>query len=405
DGSVSRRHLQVTYTAQFIEVRDLDSKNGTFFRGARVTKVHVGAGSLFTVGRTTILLLEPQPAMKADEILPDSQFEGLLVGRSEPMLQLYATLRRVARSEATVLITGESGTGKELIARALHVLSPRRDHPFRVVDLAATTGSLLESELFGHKKGSFTGAIENRSGAFIDAHHGTVFLDEIGELDAVLQPRLLRAVERREIKPIGEARYRTVDVRILAATNRDLAAEVEQSKFRADLFHRLAVVVIQVPPLRERTDDIPLLVEYFLSQMSTGDDRPEVAYSTMQMLVDQPWPGNVRQLRNSIERAYALSSGGTDINELLTRQHLDEMTSSSDQATMRPQAANEVGFSVDANVPFKEAKNAIVGEWERKYLAILMKKYNGNISLAARRSGIARVHLHRLLKKHDLEVD
>ena len=401
DEAVSRRHLQLTYTPQFVEVRDLNSKNGTFFRGAKITKIQVGVGSLFVIGRTTLLLVEPERAQSVNDVPLDSQLDGI-VGRSDAMRRLFATIRQVARSEATVLIYGESGTGKELVAQAIHGMSPRCDRAFRVVDLAAACGSLLESELFGHIKGAFTGALESRPGVLAEAQGGTVFFDEIGELDAALQPRLLRMVERREIKPVGDIHYQQIDVRILAASNRDLQQEVDRRTFRADLFHRLAVMMISVPPLRERVDDIPLLVEYFLNELG-GPEHPEITYNTMQMLVDHPWPGNVRQLRNSVERAWALTARGASFDETLAGLHLREVASSAEYQAINPGENNDLGVDIDPAVPFKEAKNAIIAEWERKYLSILMKKYRGNVSLAARRSGIARVHLHRLLKKHELE--
>jgi DNA-binding NtrC family response regulator len=255
--------------------------------------------------------------------------------------------------------------------------------------------SLLESELFGHVRGAFTGAERDRDGAFSRAHGGSIFLDEIGDLDLDLQPRLLRAIERRHVKPVGASDYRTVDVRVIAATNRDLGAEVRAGRFRADLLHRLEVVKIELPPLRRRRDDVPLPVERFLARApgpAGGPAPPRFSPATMAALAAHDWPGNVRQLRNVIERALALAPDPAAVDpELLGL------------TPAAPAGAPEPGPGpAEAALPFKEAKGRLVEAWEREYLARLLADVAGNVSEAARRAGLSRMHLHDLLRKHGL---
>jgi two-component system response regulator GlrR len=302
---------------------------------------------------------------------------GPLLGRSAAMRRVFDVVRRVAPSDATVLITGESGTGKEIAARALHELSRRAEQPFLVVDCGALPANLIESELYGHERGAFTGAVGSRAGAFEAAHGGTLFLDELGELPLDLQTRLLGVLERRVVQRLGSTQSRPVDVRVLAATNRDLRREVNRKSFREDLYFRLAVVTIEMPPLRARPEDIELYVEDFLR------DNPGVTIDaeTMKRLSEQPWPGNVRELRNVIERAVAL--GEVDVP---AAEH----------------ALPRVGGDIDVDVPFKVAKNALVDEFERSYVERLMQKHEGNITQAARAAEIDRVYLLRVLDKYGL---
>jgi DNA-binding NtrC family response regulator len=305
------------------------------------------------------------------------------------MRELFSLVERVARSDAPVLICGETGTGKELVAEAIHAASPRAAGPFVVCDLSAVRSTLLESELFGHRRGAFTSADHERSGAFARAHGGTIFLDEVGELGETAQPRLLRAIERREIKPVGGESFRSVDVRILAATNRDLDQEAKSGRFRSDLYHRLAVVRLVVPPLRERRDDIPLLAEHIVAEFAAAQGRPAplITGGAMELLREYEWPGNIRELRNVLQRGMSLAPSAPVLDWKLLRVD-------------RPAAKSGARPLGSEWKTFKEARDALLGEWEYEYLREVLERAEGNVSKAARFSGVARGHLYRLLKKH-----
>ncbi len=307
---------------------------------------------------------------------PD-RFGGLL-GTSAAMRELFALLERLAPSDVPVLLEGETGTGKELAAQAIHAASSRKSGPFVVCDLAGATRSLFESELFGHLRGAFTGADRDRAGAFAQAHGGTLFIDEVGELALDAQPRLLRALEQRQVKPLGASSYRDLDVRVIAATHRDLASEIQAGRFRADLFHRLAVVRVPLPPLRDRKEDIALLVTQFLAGSAI-----EVPSETLERLREHPWPGNVRELRNALDRARSLI-GPTQVlvPSLLGLPKTREFHPAPDG--------------------YRRAKQELIAQWEREYLRDLLDRSEGNVAQAARTGGMDRVHLHRLLKKHGL---
>jgi transcriptional regulator of acetoin/glycerol metabolism len=290
DDAVSRIHFEILVDESGHRLRDLGSTNGTFVDGFRAADIHLKPSCTITAGVTTIHF----ELLDAEADLPLSEGErfGPLVGRSAAMRNLFATLERVAATDTTVLIQGESGTGKELIAEAIHGASgSRADGPFVVFDCGAIAGTLLESELFGHEKGAFTGALSDRAGCLEEADGGTLFLDEIGELPIELQPKLLRAVERRELRRVGSNRTQKFDVRIIAATNRDLSAEVNRGSFRADLYYRLAVVRLEVPPLRARPEDIPVLVEHLLSAL-LGGNAAKVAW--VMESINQPCLGQIR---------------------------------------------------------------------------------------------------------------
>jgi transcriptional regulator with PAS, ATPase and Fis domain len=295
---------------------------------------------------------------------------------------VFAVLERVAAADSTVLIEGETGTGKEVAAESLHRESPRRDGPLIVVDCGAIPADLLESELFGHEKGAFTGAVVGREGAFEAASKGTIFLDEIGEIAPALQPKLLRVLERREVKRVGSNRYQPVDVRVLAATNRNLLAEVNEGRFRSDLYYRLAVVQVRLPTLRERAEDIPLLVEHILSSLGAAE-RPEAAQlRTREFLAElqqHAWPGNVRELRNYVERCLTLRESA-------------------------PLAAAPMdGAAVfDSTRPLREARESWTRTFERRYLQEVLDRAGGNVSAAARAAGVDRIHFYRLLWRHGI---
>ena len=393
DHSVSRRHLELSVLSDGVQIRDLGSTNGSFVAGARFECVQGAVGTTVRIGQTELLFAPDEGAgissggWSAEE-LPEKF--GNLSSANLAMRRVLALLERAAPTEVAVLVQGETGTGKELVAEAIHEASQRRRGPFIVCDLASLPRSLIESELFGHMRGAFTGAERDRQGAFAAADGGTLFLDEIGELELAAQPRLLRAIERRQVKPVGATAYATANVRVVAATNRDLLAEVKAGRFREDLYHRLAVMRVVLPPLRERREDIPQLVSGFLEQAAQASGRraPVIPPETMAALRAHDWPGNVRELRNVLERATTLAPDGGAVDARLLG--LDEPR------------ADVSGPPVDITFPFKEAKDRLVLAWEREYVAALLAKHEGNVSMAARSGGLDRVYLHRLLKKHGL---
>jgi two-component system response regulator GlrR len=303
-----------------------------------------------------------------------------LITRSSGMEDLLAQARRVAASDASVCIFGASGTGKELLARAIHRASPRAQAPFVAVNCGAIPEGLLESELFGHKKGSFTGAVADRRGLFQAAQGGTLFLDEIGDMPLPLQVKLLRALEERKVRPVGSHESHEIDVRVIAATHRKLEERIASGEFREDLYYRLNVVKLYIPTLAERREDIPLLANHFLSRLAERyrKGRLALAPEAMQLLVSAPWPGNVRQLLNVIEQAVALAPTEV-IPESLVRQALDVADS--------------------ALTPLDEARKA----FERDYLVRILKITGGNVTKAARLAGRNRTEFYRLLERHSLE--
>jgi two-component system nitrogen regulation response regulator GlnG len=383
DEAVSRRHLEVVVQDDRIEVRDLESKNGSYYLGARFQRIQVVVGAQITIGSTLLAILASRG--REEPLYPSDRF-GRLVGQSVVMRRLFAELERLSRTDASIVLSGETGTGKDLAAQAVHGASKRSERPFVVCDIAAISGHLIEAELFGHVQGAFTGADRDRAGAFELADGGTIFLDEIGELELALQPRLLRLLETSTVRRLGTGHYLSFDVRVVAATNRDLAAEVEAQRFRADLFHRLAVAQVRVPPLRERLDDIPLLVDAFLDDLARrGGRRLAVPRETVAALSAYHWPGNVRQLRNVLERAVALSPAG----ELLGADVLG--------IDVRPE---ETAPPPDPDVPFKDAKERLIEVWEREYVKNLLERCAGNVTQAARVAGLDRAHLYRILRKY-----
>ena len=312
-----------------------------------------------------------------------------IIGKSQSMKALIDMMAMIAPSEATVLITGESGTGKELIAKSIHHNSQRKDRPLVVVNCAAITETLLESELFGHEKGAFTGADRRREGRFMQADKGTIFLDEIGETSAAMQAKLLRVIQEREIQRVGGEDTLQVDVRILAATNRDLEDEVKNGKFREDLFYRLNVVILRIPPLRERQDDIPLLAQHFLEKYAEKNHKQVKGFSplAMDMLLKYAWPGNIRELENTIERAVILLPDEHITDKELPSTITESYAEKSDVAAPPPQVA--------ANRPLEEI--------EREAILATLKDCEGNKSETARRLGINRKTLHIKLKAYGID--
>lgn len=383
DKTVSRRHLKAVLQDNKAILIDQGSTNGTFIHGSRFKEIAIGHGAEFKLGRTVIKYL-PEEEVVEPEPSPDQAF-GQLIGGDTKLRQLFKLMSDIAPTDATCLIEGETGTGKELIAEEIHNHSNRRNGPFVVFDCGSVPRELIESALFGHLKGSFTGAVTDRKGAFAEAHGGTIFLDEIGEMAIDLQPSLLRVLDKRAIRRVGSNTYDQIDVRVVAATNRDLRHEVQEKKFREDLYYRLAVIRVSVPPLRERGNDIPVLVQHFMERFSTN--RPlGITPEDMQTLRRYGWPGNVRELRNAIERACLLANG--DYISL-------------DDALQHDDAAPAMGVRTD--LPFKEAKGQLVEMFEREYIEDLMTRHSMNLSSAAREAQIDRKHLRELIRKYDLD--
>ena len=392
DSTVSRRHAEITRVQDGILLRDLSSTNGTFVGEVRIKEVFLGESRRFRVGKTW---LEYELLDEVVDIVPaeSTQFEDL-VGAAIPMREMYSVLERVARTELTVLISGETGTGKELVSRALHKRSGRKGGPLVVFDCGAVARNLVESELFGHERGAFTGAVSSRAGVFEQAHGGTIFLDELGELPLELQPTLLRVLEQREVRRVGDRRVRPVDVRVVAATNRDLLQLVKEGSFREDLYYRLAVVEIHMPPLRERLGDLPMLMAHLLTTAGFEHTVKGLAPEVISVFEAYHWPGNVRELRNTLLRAIPFCDG--DLIDLAALP--DALT------------ANPVDVDPDSdglplpnpNLPFREAKDELIEAFERRYLEDLLDRCSGNLSRAAREAGVDRKTIARMLKRHGI---
>jgi transcriptional regulator with PAS, ATPase and Fis domain len=388
DAAVSRFHLEIGPDADGrLVLRDLDSRNGTRLDGVSVLAAPLASGAVIAIGETRVRF------GVADEPLavPVASRDGFgsMVGSSPAMARVFALLERAAASDATVLLLGETGTGKEAAAESIHRESARKDGPFVVVDCGALPPNLLESELFGHEKGAFTGAVESREGAFHAASGGTIFLDEIGELPLDLQPKLLRVLERREVQGVGRAKHVKVDVRVVAATHRDLRGEVNTQRFRSDLYYRLAVLEVTLPPLRARVGDLPALVARLLDGMGASAARRKalVTEAFLGELARHAWPGNVRELRNYLERALAF-----------------EDLALSPATRGRESAAAGAAPEIDLSRPLRDAREAWLRPLERKYLEGLVAKHRGNLTAAARAAGVDRITFYRLLWKHGLRT-
>ncbi len=396
DTSVSGTHCELILGERGVVLRDLDSTNGTRVNGVRVSEAWVEPGAVLSLGKTEIVLLS------ADEVqVPISgadQF-GALFGTSPAMREVFAVLERVAPTEMSVLVGGETGTGKELVARALHDESRRQRGPFVVLDCGSLPRELAEAAILGHKKGSFTGAVSDRAGCFEEAHGGTLFLDEIGELPIELQPKLLRVLDRREVQRIGDSQVRRVDVRVVAATHRDLRKMVGLTQFREDLYFRLSVMTVDLPPLRERRDDVAGLAEKFLGDFArTYGHAPGLSEAAEAALMAESWPGNVRQLKNTIERAAHLAQAGVIEPADL---HLGKRDDRRPPSHRTAQDSGEFQ-AIDGQffeLPFKDAKQSMVDAFERRYFARLLERTDGNLSRASAEAGITRYYLRELLKR------
>ncbi len=393
DPRVSGFHFEIRLDEFGYRLLDLGSSNGTTVSGLRIREAYLEPGMIIHVGDSRIRF-DPQDSTVPVQ-LSDVTSYGDLIGQAPSMRALFAQLERISPSDASVLVHGETGVGKELVAEAIHRGSPRSDGPFIVVDCGSIPSNLISSELFGHEKGAFTGATSRHEGAFERAHGGTLFLDEIGELPIDLQPSLLGALERKRVRRVGGRQDIPVDIRVIAATHRDLPRAINQARFREDLYYRLAVIQLTVPSMRERLEDVPLLVSHFLKQLPGGDS-VTLKQRTIDNLCRYDYPGNVRELRNLIERAVILHDPGHTQNLVaggipgVSQQHSG--TTSGDV----------VQTIIDTRIPFKRAKRDMMDEFEKRFLRKLLKEHEGNISKAARSTGLDRMTIHKMVQKYGL---
>ncbi len=391
------QHVQVEMLADRsgVAVRDLSSGH-TRLNGAPILEAVMSPGDALDLDGTELRLKDVADAL---DVLPSTEDHfGLARGKTLAMREIFGMLEVLAPSTATLLLLGETGTGKDVLARAVHSASERSEGPLVTLDCGAIAPSLVEAELFGYERGAFTGAEESRQGAFERAHQGTLFLDEVGELPLDVQPKLLRALDEQRVQRVGGSETQTIDVRVVAATKRDLEHEVQRGRFREDLYFRLAVVPITLPPLKDRRDDIPLLVAHFADAFEerTGH-RAEIAEQEVQRLLAHDWPGNVRELKNTVERALWLAQTGGKQAFFLLPSAEGLFGDPADAPGEQAEAA-----SFDADRPFSELKQGWEAEFEKKYLAWLLARADGRLSAAARLAKMDRKHLRTLAKKHGL---
>ena len=389
DSTVSRRHCEIELIPDGYSIRDLGSTNGTYVQGVRIKSAFLDEGTEFQLGSTRLVFC-PMQEMMEYKVSSKTAFGGLL-GVSVPMRRVFHIAERYAKTDSTMMIEGETGTGKEVLAEEIHRHSDRRSKPFIVIDCASLAKDLVASELFGHTKGAFTGAISDRVGAFEHADGGTVFLDEIGDLSQELQPQLLRVLEKREVKRVGSNTVRKINVRIISATNRKLQNEVNAGNFREDLYFRLSGIHMELPPLRKRKDDIAVLTTAFLKEFLGPQAESLVANvdEATRALRLHDWPGNVRELRNLVEIASYSEQRPIDLSAFL---YLGR--------TRSPRQNDVTRFAADR--PFKVVKQELIQEFEKFYIADLLERHTGNVSQASRTAGIERAYLQRLLRKHGL---
>jgi transcriptional regulator with GAF, ATPase, and Fis domain len=392
DREVSRRHAALERVGGDLRITDLGSTNGTFVDRVKVIEADLQGGELVRVG-TTLFRVDRRPIARGEVLpLPHADGFGRVMGRSREMRRLYPLCERLAHANVPVVIEGETGTGKEVLAESLHEMGPRAQAPFVVFDCTAVPPSLVESELFGHERGAFTGAVAGRKGVFEQAHGGTLLIDEIGDLDLSLQPKLLRAIERCEVRRLGGDRFLQVDVRIMAATRRDLDREVQAGRFRDDLFHRLAIARIELPPLRHRIGDVTALARHFW--VALGGDARALPAELLSRWEDYGWPGNVRELRNTVARQLALG----DLAQAQTRAGSAETRPST--GPPRPSGPPPAGDATDRllalDLPFPQTRDAVMEDFEQRYVARLLAQHGGDVARAAAASGIGRRYFQKL---------
>ncbi len=382
DEHVSRLHCRFEKRPGGVYVKDLGSRNGTWLGGHQILEAIVAPGGRVRLGGSEIeLVVARKNRMRTfwdgDEML------GEMIGRSPVMQRTFAQISKLFGVHAHILVRGESGTGKELVARVLHEMSPRAGGPLVVVDGACLSHNLADVELFGNVVGAYTGAVSARAGAFERAHGGTLFLDEVGEIPLAVQAKLLRALDEGTVQRVGEQTWRRVDVRVVAATHRNLEQMVNDGSFRLDLFHRMSTFQVSIPPLRERGDDVRLIAQRMLEKLAPGDGRAQAALDeALTAMAHHTWPGNVRELRNVVRRVAALGEAAPGL--------------------VVPGPIGQSAPTVHVDEPFHEAKEEWVATFERQYISRLLDECGGNISEAARRSGLSRMHLTRLIEKHGL---
>jgi DNA-binding NtrC family response regulator len=396
DNTVSRFHCEIRHIRDEYLLVDRDSTNGTYVGELRLREAFLYPNCEMLIGNSLVRFM---PLVEEIPVYPIARnaYSGL-IGAHARMREIYGVIEKVAMSELSVVIEGETGTGKELVSRAIHERSKRKAGPLVIFDCSAFPDNLLESELFGHEKGAFSGAIRTHRGVFERAEGGTVFLDELGELPLNLQPKFLRALESGEIRRVGGERPIKTDVRVVAATNRNVASLVEEGKFRQDLYYRLAKVRLQLPPLRDRLDDLPLLIDHFMNDLrKRGELRARgFAPSALEAMRAYDWPGNVRELRNVIERSATFAEG--DLVQIADLP-ADLQARLGHHEPMIPALA-----SVDPSENLKDAKERMVALFEKEYLIKLLERHNQNISRVARDAGIDRRHVYRLMKKYGMAL-
>ena len=393
DERVSRRHLSLCVEDAALRVDDLQSTNGTFANEIRIAGAYLRGGETITIGKT--LLLVTLVAAEEGEKLGRAVSFGRVLGTSPKMQRVYAFARKIAASDISCTIEGETGTGKEQLAEAIHDESPRAKGPFIVFDCTALPGTLMESALFGHEKGSFTGASATRRGVFEQADGGTLFIDEIGDLDISLQPKLLRAIQRGETQRVGGTGWLKSNVRILAATRRDLDREVQEGRFRDDLFFRLAVARIELPPLRERGADVEFLARAFWA--SLGPSAGPFPTEFLTRYRGHTWPGNVRELLNTVVRWQALGEMG--LGEQQIAEDAPESLAAPPAARTADAGSDLVERLIREAVPFSKARQLAALDFERRYVKSILESFGGNVTKAAQASGIGRRYFHMLLAK------
>jgi DNA-binding NtrC family response regulator len=395
DPKVSRRHMALDLVGDELRLTDLGSTNGTSINGVRLMDAFVqGNGELVHLGETTIRISRVAPAIVS---LPSANSFGRVVGASPEMRRLYPLCERLAASDVPLIIEGETGTGKELLAESLHEKSARAGGPFVVFDCTAVPPNLLEATLFGHERGAFTGAITTNKGLFQHADGGTLLIDEIGDLDISLQPKLLRAIERSEFRRVGGNQWISVNVRVMAATRRDLDKEIQAGRFRDDLFYRLAVARIELPPLRERRGDIGLLARHFWERLGGDGTMP---YDLLIRFEDYAWPGNIRELYNAVARRLALGELANTDSEWREGAHVGPPSSRPSQAPPpRDEAAareDVIQRVIQLGLPLSRSRELVVDEFERRYVQTVLDRHGGDATKAAQASGIARRYFQLL---------